>query len=247
MVKAEFAVYGVVADRVVAGHGARRDQRGDVPALDIVYAPEPLPVDMSDRSVEQIALHHRAVGAVEFRCHEVMAARQPDDQVRFVQGLMGGSAAAATTFVALGTDRVVRVAPRISGKDLGGALQTAPVSGQAPAQPQQHRHAAEQQVGSKPPGVVETAAGQYLSVHGAAMYARPIRVEVQLGGVVWAEVVVVVPRRFVSGVQVQGQECVRFRGQAAPSRDKRRQPSAPACSLQRGRVEQQGLSTSETE
>ena len=245
--KPEFAVHGLLAHRIVAGHVRRGGQRRDVPALDIVYAPETVLVDVSNRSAEQVALYGFAVLVVKMRGHEVMAAREPDDEVRFIEGLIGGFAAAVAPLGASGTDGVVRVAPGIAGQDGRGTPQTVGVSGQPPAQREQHRHAPKQQVGSEPPGGVEAVASQQLPVHRAAMHPRPAWVEVQLGGVVWAEIVVVVPRWFVRGVQIQHQERVGFLGQAPPSRLELRHADAPACALQRRRAEQQGLAPGRNE
>ena len=247
VVKPEFAVNGLLAHRIVAGHGRRGGQRRDVPALDIVYAPETVLVEVSNRSVEQIALYDLTVHVVKMRGHEVMAAREPDDEVRFIKGLIGGFAAAVAPLGAGGTDGVVRVAPGIAGQYGRSAPQTVGVSGQPPAQCEQHRHAPEQQVGSEPPGGVEARPGQQFPVHRAAMHPRPAWVKVQFGGMAWAEVVVVVPRRFLRGAQIQCQERVGFRGQAPPRRLERRRADAPARALQRSRAEQPGLAPGRNE
>ena len=168
-------------------------------------------------------------------------------RVRFIQGLIGGFAATVAAFGASGTDGVVRVAPGIAGQYGRGAPQTVGVSGQPPAQCEQHRHAPEQLVGSEPPGGVEAMAGQQLPVYRATMYPRPAWVEVQLGGVAWAEIVVVVPRGFVRGVQIQGQERVGFLDQAPPGRLKLRHADATACALQRSGAEQKGLAPGRNE
>ena len=247
VVKPEFAMHGLLAHRIVAGHGRRGGQRRDVPALDIVYPPETLAFNVSNRSTKQVAFYGLAVHVVKMRGHEVMAARESDDEVRFIQRLIGGFAAAVAPLGASGTDGVVRVAPGIAGQYGRGAPQTVGVSGQPPAQCEQHRHAPEQQVGSEPPSGVEAAAGQQLPVHRAAMEPRPAWVEVQLGGVVRAEIVVVVPRWFVRGAQIHGQERVGFLGQAPPGRLKRRHADAPARALQRSRAEQPGLAPGRNE
>ena len=247
VVETEFAMHGLLAHRIVAGHGRRGGQRRDMPALDIVYAPEALLVEVSNRSAEQVALYGLTVHVVKMRGHEVMAARKPDDEVRFIEGLIGGFAATVAPLGASGTDGVVRVAAGIAGQYGRGAPQTDGVSGQPPAQCEQHRHAPEQQVGSEPPGGVEAVASQRLPVYPAAMDPRLARVEVQLGGVVRAEVVVVVPRRFVRGVQIQGQERVGFLNQAPPGRLKLRHADAPACALQRRGAEQKGLAPGRNE
>ena len=247
VVETEFAVHGLLAHRIVAGHGRRGGQRRDVPALDIVYPPETVLIKVSNRSAKQVALDGLAVHVGQMRGHQVMAAREPDDEGRFIQGLIGGFAATVTAFGAGGTDGVVRVAPGIAGQYGRGAPQAVLVSRQPPAQREQHRHASEQQVGSKPPGGVKAAASQQLPVHRATMYPRLAWVEVQLGGVAWAEVVVVVPRRFVRGAQIQRQERVGFRGQASPGRLKRRHADAPTRALQCRCAEQPGLAPGRNE
>ena len=247
MVEAELAMYGLVADRVVAGHRRRRCQRRDVPALDVVNTPVAILVKVSNRFSEQVTFHHGAVRVVQVRGHEVVTAGEPDDQVRFVEGLVSRLAAPVAGGGTEGTDRVVRVAPRIAGQDCGGAPQAVGVSGQTPAQCEQDRRPGEQQVGAESPRGVVAAAGQQLPVHRAAMEPRLPGIELQLDRVRGAEVVVIVPGRFVRGIEIQGQECVGFRGQTPPGGLKRRRANAPARALQRCRVDQQGLAAVETE
>ena len=168
-----------------------------MPALDIVYPPEPVFVNVINRSVKQVPLHHVAVSLGEGGGYQVVAAREPDDQRRFVERLIGGFAASVAFGGTDRTDRVVGVAFRIADQDRRGAPQTLCVSRQTPAQGEQYRHAAEQQVGAESPRGVEAAAGQQFAVDRAAMHVRLAGIEVQLGGVPRAEVVVVVPGGFV--------------------------------------------------
>ena len=185
VVKAELAMHGVVANRVVAGHGRGRAQRGNVPALDVVHTSEALLFDMRNRSVKQIPLHHPAVRGSQILCYQVVAARQPHDEVRFVQRLVGGLAAAVAAVGAIGSDRVVGIAPGIAGQHGRRTPQARRVSGQPPAQRELHCHPRQQQVGSKPPCGVEAAPGHQLSVHRTAMYvgAGAVRIATRRHGV----------------------------------------------------------------
>ena len=201
----EGAVDRLVHQGVVAHGRAHRRQRRVVPALDVVDFVKPLGADVTGRQPQQVALDQLPVGGRQPLAQQVVGARQRHDDVRLVQGLVGGLAAAAAAR-RVRPKRVPGVAPRIAGEHRGRPVGGARIAVQPPQQRGLQRPVREQVVGAEAPRLVERRPAPHASVHRADVRARRARIETQLDRVIGTEVVVIEPGRLVGRLQVDGEQ-----------------------------------------
>ena len=192
--------------QVVIAHGhADRGQRGMVPALDVVDFVKPLSADVLGRRAQQVALDQVPVARRQPLAQQVVGTRQRHDDVRLVQRLVGGLAAAAAAR-RVRPKRVPGVAPRIADEHRGCPVGGARIAVQPPQQRSLQRAVREQVVGAEAPCLVVRRPAPHASVHRTGVRARRVRIEAQLDRVVGTEVVVVEPGRLVGRLQVDGEQ-----------------------------------------